>query len=60
MSFDLGVWKGDVAVTNEEAAEIYVKLCKSELVQPGESNAIEDFYNELTARWVEIDTAPDY
>src|ERR1022692_1910864 len=59
MSFDLGVWQSDVALTDEEAAEIYVKLCKSELVLPGESKSIEAFYNELTARWIEIDNVPE-
>ena len=59
MSFDLGVWHSDVPLTDDEAAEIYTKLCESKLALSGENKAVEAFYNELTSRWPEIDTVPD-
>lgn len=56
MSFDLAVWDSDIAVTNEQADEIYAKLCEGQ-APPGDSSpAIEAFYTELTAEWPEIDT----
>jgi hypothetical protein len=58
MSFDLGVWYSDVSLTNEEAGEIYVKLCQNKLTLGGESEAVKGFYTDLTARWPEIDTVP--
>jgi hypothetical protein len=55
MSFDLAVWDSDIAVTNEEADEIYAKLCEGQALPGDASPAIEAFYSELTARWPEID-----
>jgi hypothetical protein len=56
MSFDLAVWDSPVAVTNEEADEIYAKLCEGQPLAGLPSPAIQSFYTELIAKWPEIDT----
>jgi hypothetical protein len=59
MSFDLGVWYSDNPLTNQEAADIYLKLCEGQPILTGGHRAVEAFYSELTSRWQEIDTVPD-
>jgi len=59
MSFDLAVWHSDSPITNEEAANIYMRLSESQLVSEGQSSDIEAFYRDLIARWPEIDTVPE-
>ena len=59
MSFDLGVWHSDGSVTDEEAGDLYTKLCEEKVVMTGESGAVEAFYHELTSHWPEIDTVPE-
>ena len=55
MSFDLGVWDKQLGTT----ADIYLKLCESQLTPEGSSQALNDFYEELTRRWPELDTIPE-
>ena len=59
MSFDLGVWHTRTPVSDTEAAEVYVHLCEDWPYLEGDSQSVTAFYDELTARWPEIDTVPD-
>jgi fido (protein-threonine AMPylation protein) len=59
MSFDLAVWHSDGALTDKEAADIYVRPCKNWPFLEGENSAVRAFYSALTKRWPEIDTVPD-
>jgi hypothetical protein len=59
MSFDLGVWYSEKALTSKQAGEIYVKLCEGTLQLEGERQQVAAFYDELTKKWPEIDTVPD-
>ncbi|HEV8146058.1 MAG TPA: hypothetical protein VGP79_06750 [Bryobacteraceae bacterium] len=57
MSFDLGVWQGDTALSDKEAAKLYVELCEGKRI-PTEHPAVEAFYRELCSIYPEIDTLP--
>lgn len=59
MSFDLGVWHIDEPLTDEQAGEIYLKLCEEWPYLEGESPAVPAFYQELIEHWPEIDTVPE-
>ncbi len=59
MSFDLGVWHSDAPLSDQEAGEIYVRLCEHWPFLGGESRFVAAFYDELTERWPEIDAVPD-
>lgn len=59
MSCDYGVWYSEAAVTNAEAAKIYLGLCEKWPYLEGESPAVRAFYDELTTRWPELDAVPD-
>ena len=59
MSFDLGVWHSDKALSVKEAGELYVKLCELEWTPTEESPAVNAFYKELCRAYPEIDTLPD-
>jgi hypothetical protein len=59
MSCDYGVWYSEAPLTNEEAAKIYVGLCEQWPFLEGENQAVRAFYDELTARWPELDSVPD-
>ena len=59
MSFDLGVWYSDKALTAEQARQLYVKLCEGTPALEGESPAVAAFYDELTKKWPEIDSIPE-
>ena len=58
MSYDFGVWYSDVPMTDQEAGELYVKLCEEAVVMTTDSAAVDSFYNELTSGWPEIDSIP--
>ena len=55
MSFDLGVWQSNEALTAAEASRIYGSFCHSEIparvVQ--DSPAVEAFYADLIGKWPE-------
>ena len=60
MSFDLGVWSSESTVAEHRATQIYESLCRGE--RPTElypNPAIATFYQELTAKWPEIDSVPE-
>jgi hypothetical protein len=59
MSFDLGVWYPSKRLTDDEAGELYVALCKSQTVGVTPHHKVEAFYTELTDRYPEIDTIPE-
>ena len=55
MSFDLGIWDKQIGTT----ADVYLKLCEGEFTPEGTSQALLDFYLELTRRWPEMDSIPE-
>ena len=59
MSCDFGIWHSDKLLTNQEAAQIYVRLCEEWPFLEGENPAVRAFYDDLTKRWPELDTVPD-
>src|ERR1017187_6406166 len=59
MSFDLGVWYSDEPLTDEDAGDLYVKLCEQRWIPVEESAAVDAFYAELTSRYPEIDSIPE-
>ena len=59
MSFDLGVWYPQKRIGNEQARELYVRLCDSDTSGVVPHPAIDTFYAELTAKHPEIDTIPE-
>jgi hypothetical protein len=60
MSFDLAVWHTEEPLTNQMAADVYLRLCENWPYLEGHSPAVTAFYEELTARWPEIDTIPEH
>jgi len=60
MSYDLGVWYPHERLGNAEAAKLYVGLCQGTAETPPAHPAVDAFYEELTAKYPEIDTVPDY
>jgi hypothetical protein len=59
MSFDLGVWHPQKRIGNEEAGELYVRLCDGDAGGIAPHPAIDAFYAELTAKHPEIDSIPE-
>jgi|HubBroStandDraft_6_1064221.scaffolds.fasta_scaffold498541_1 hypothetical protein len=59
MSFDLGVWYPQKRIGNEEAGQLYVRLCESDTSGVVPHPAIDAFYADLTAKHPEIDTIPE-
>lgn len=59
MSFDLGVWYPQKRICDEEARELYVRLCDGDTSGVVPHPALDEFYAELTARHPEIDTIPE-
>jgi len=59
MSFDLGVWYPHERLSHAQAGKLYVALCEGTAPNPAPHPAVDAFYQELTARWPEIDTVPD-
>lgn len=59
MSFDLGVWYPERRMGNEEARELYARLCDGDTSGVVPHPAVDAFYAELTARHPEIDTVAE-
>jgi hypothetical protein len=59
MSFDLGVWNSEEAVTVAQASETNLRLCEDWPYLEGENAAVEAFYQELIQGWPEIDRIPE-
>jgi hypothetical protein len=48
MSYDLGVWYPQKQIGNEEATELYVRLCDGDTRGIVANPAVDAFYAELT------------
>lgn len=59
MSFDLGVWYPHQRTGNDEARDLYLRLCDGDTSAVAPHPAVDAFYAELTARHPEIDTIPE-
>lgn len=59
MSFDLGVWYPQKRISNQQASELYGRLCDGDTSGVVPHAEIDAFYAELTARYPEIDTIPE-
>lgn len=59
MSFDLAVWHSEHPLANDEAQQLYIKLCEDWPYLEGAHPDVEAFYQELIADWPEIDTIPE-
>jgi hypothetical protein len=59
VSFDLGVWHSDKALSVDEARELYVKLCQQTWIPTEEHPAVQAFYEELCRAYPEVDTLPE-
>jgi hypothetical protein len=56
MSFDLFVWYPQTRISNEQAKELYVRLCDGDTSGVVPHPTLDAFYSELTARHPEVDT----
>ena len=59
MSFDLAVWYPQKRIGDEEARELYVRLCDNDTSGVVAHPAVDAFYTELTAEHPEIDAIPE-
>jgi hypothetical protein len=59
VSFDLGVWYPQKRISNQQASELYARLCDGDTAGVEPHPAIDAFYAELTVRYPEIDTIPE-
>ena len=59
MSCDLAVWYPQKKLRNEEATELYFRLCDGDTNGVEPHPAINAFYADLTAKHPEIDTIPE-
>jgi hypothetical protein len=55
MSYDLAVWHESRPISNEEAHEIYVRLCDDDRSDVRPHPNVRAFMNELTERYPQID-----
>jgi len=58
MSFDLVVWHTSKPITEQQARAAIDQLLKEPLPTKGEPANVTALYNELTAKWPEIDNVP--
>jgi hypothetical protein len=58
MSFDLAVWYPEERISNEEARELYARLCDGDTSGVVPNPAVDEFYAELTATHPEINAIP--
>jgi hypothetical protein len=47
MSFDLAVWHGETSVSLQDAADLYLQLCRQEGTSTEWYASVEAFYVEL-------------
>ena len=59
MSCDFGVWFPYERLSSTEALQLYSRLCDGESSLARPHPAVEAFYNELVAKYPEIDTVED-
>ena len=58
MSFDLFVWYPQKRISNEQAGELYIRVCDGDITAVEPHPTIDAFYSELTTKYPEIDTVP--
>ena len=58
-SLHLGVWSSDTAISNREAAELYVKLREGRYKPDGFDGEVYAFYCQLILYYPEIDLVPE-
>ena len=59
MSCDFGIWFPHQRLSDAEAGRVYQQLCASDLSGLQAHPAVSAFYEELTAKYPEIDTIPE-
>lgn len=59
MSFDLAVWHTKKRLTDKEAGKLYEQLCDSLTDGVASHPNVSAFYNQLIAKYPEIDSVPD-
>ncbi len=59
MSCDLAVWHYDRRLSEKEALQRYTTLSEDPASLAGKSEAVDAFYAELTAKYPEINAAPE-
>ena len=59
MSCDFGIWFPHQRLSDEQAGRVYQQLCASDLSGVQAHPAVGAFYDELTAKYPEIDTIPE-
>jgi hypothetical protein len=59
MSCDFAVWYPEKRLSDEEAREVYLRLCDSDTSSVVAHPAVDAFYTELIAKHPEIDTVPE-
>jgi len=59
MSYDLAVWYPQMRIGNEEARELYLRLCDGDRSGVVPHPSIDEFYSELIATHPEIDKIPE-
>ncbi len=59
MSYDLAVWHPQKQISNQEATELYLRLCDGDRSGVVPHPAINAFYAELIAKHPQIDTIPE-
>ena len=59
MSFDLAVWFEPASITNEEAAQKYLRLAEGDVADATEHPGVERFLQELSARYPDLDELPE-
>lgn len=59
MSCDFAVWFPHKRFTDEEAGEVYARLCEGDVSDVKPNPAVDAFYAELVANHPEIDDVPE-
>ena len=59
MSYDLGVWYPHKFLSDEEATDVYIRLCESDTSGVSPHPAVHAFYVELTTRYPEFEMVPE-
>ena len=59
MSCDFGIISLKEKISNKEASDLYIALCEGDTSRVEPNVAIDDFYEELTAKHPEIDDIPE-
>jgi hypothetical protein len=60
VSFDLAVWYPHDRLSNEQAMDVYRRLCAGQVTELLPHPAVEDFYRALIAIHPEVDDLPEH